>query len=343
MRVQAIGDAARERGDEVTARGAYLRAAKYLTLPLFLALATDRRSTADQRELYRAMNRLWTAAARRFGFTPVRIPYGRSHLPGWFLRPAGPVRPRRTNILNNGNDAQNVDLYAWGRRAAIERGWNALIFEGPGQGAMWFERGIPFRPDWEHVVTPIVAWLARRPDVDAKRIAIIGWSQGGELVARAAAREPRLAAVILDPGVTDLAATIPLPAELWDLIRDGRRDEANAQWAAIYPDLPEQTRLTFDKFVLPFGQPTFYDQMRALLAYDVRDEIPKIRRPTLVSQYELDDAVGGEGRQVYERLTVRRRRFVEFTRAEGAQYHCGPMAPQYRNEVFFDWLDEVVP
>ena len=26
--------------------------------------------------------------------------------------------------------------------------------------------------------------------------------------------------------------------------------------------------------------------------------------------------------------------------AEGADFHCGPMAPQYRNEVVFDWLDE---
>jgi len=148
--------------------------------------------------------------------------------------------------------------------------------------------------------------------------------------------------VILDPGVLDLAQTIPLPTELWDLIRQGHRDEANAQWAEIYPQLPASTQLTFDKFVLPFGQPTFYDQMRAMLDYDVRDEVRKIRAPTLVSQYELDDAVGGEGREVYERLTVRRKRFVEFTVAEGAQYHCAPMAPQRRNEVFFDWLDEVV-
>ena len=87
-------------------------------------------------------------------------------------------------ILNNGNDAQNVDRYAWGGAAAIERGWNALIFEGPGQGSVWFERGIPFRPDWEHVITPVVDYLRARPEVDPERIAAIGWSQGGELIAR---------------------------------------------------------------------------------------------------------------------------------------------------------------
>jgi dienelactone hydrolase len=102
--------------------------------------------------------------------------------------------------LNNGNDAQNIDLYVFGGAAALERGYNALIFEGPGQGSVFFLRGTPFRPDWEKVITPVVNFLGRRPDVDPGRIAVIGWSQGGELVARAAAFERRLAAAVLDPG-----------------------------------------------------------------------------------------------------------------------------------------------
>lgn len=30
---------------------------------------------------------------------------------------------------------------------------------------------------------------------------------------------------------------------------------------------------------------------------------------------------------------------MTFTVAEGADFHCAPMAPRYRNEVVFDWLD----
>ncbi len=33
--------------------------------------------------------------------------------------------------------------------AALERSWNAFVYDGPGQQSLLFERGVPFRPDWE--------------------------------------------------------------------------------------------------------------------------------------------------------------------------------------------------
>ena len=38
---------------------------------------------------------------------------------------------------------------------------------------------IPFRPDWEKVITPIVDLLSERSDVDAEKIVLYGTSQGG--------------------------------------------------------------------------------------------------------------------------------------------------------------------
>ena len=105
-------------------------------------------------------------------------------------------------------------MYAFGGAAALERGYHALIFEGPGQGSMLFERQIPFRPDWENVITPVVDYLRSRPDVDPARIALTGWSLGGELAIRAAAFEHRLAAVVADPGIPQhLALLRPAPAD----------------------------------------------------------------------------------------------------------------------------------
>jgi hypothetical protein len=39
-------------------------------------------------------------------------------------------------------------------------------------------------------------------------------------------------------------------------------------------------------------------------------------------------------------LKTQRKELVEFTSVDGAQYHCGPMAPQVSNEACWDWLDE---
>ena len=46
--------------------------------------------------------------------------------------------------------------------AALARGYNCLIFEGPGQGELIREQRIPFRPDWEKVVTPVVDFALTR-------------------------------------------------------------------------------------------------------------------------------------------------------------------------------------
>ena len=36
---------------------------------------------------------------------------------------------------------------------ALERGYNVLIFDGPGQGGALVVQKLPMRPDWENVVT----------------------------------------------------------------------------------------------------------------------------------------------------------------------------------------------
>ena len=124
-------------------------------------------------------------------------------MPGWLLRPPGAASGARrpTIIFNNGHDAQLIGLYVYGAAEAVALGYNALLFEGPGQGAMLFRRGIAVPARLGSCHHPGGGYLLGRPDVDPDRIALVGWSQGGALAARAAAFEHRLAALVLDPGV----------------------------------------------------------------------------------------------------------------------------------------------
>jgi hypothetical protein len=340
QRLGRYAEAARAKGHVVTARSAFLRAAQYWNQALFFVLGTRR--PGREEATYRQMNDYWSSAAALFtpAFEPVAIPYEGTTMPGWFLKPDSSSTPRPTVILNNGSDGQNVDLYAFGGAAAIERGYNALVFEGPGQGAMLFERKIPFRPDWEKVVTPVVDFLLGRPDVDPERIAITGWSMCGALVVRAAAFEHRLAAVVADPGYVDLIAAWPI-GELLPLVREGKRDEVNAAWADYLRGANASERFTVAKRSEIFRAPDAYTLFRDVLQYNVAEVAKLVTSPTLVLQYQDDEFVGGQGRRLSNLLTAPKT-FVEMTAVDGSQYHDAPMAPQHRNEIVFDWLDSTL-
>lgn len=108
----------------------------YLDQALFFTLASNQSTRAHEGRVYREMNACFAAAAGLMipAFIKVAIPYRGRTLPGWLLVPAGAPTRRPTVILNNGSDGQNIDSYVYGGAAALERGYNALIFEGPGQG-----------------------------------------------------------------------------------------------------------------------------------------------------------------------------------------------------------------
>lgn len=336
------GDVAARWGRRVTARNCYLRAAMYLDQALFYTLASSRPTRAQEAAVYRQMERCFAAAAARFtpAFKPVAIPYERRTLPGWLLTPAGAAVRRPTIILNNGSDAQNIDMLVSGGLDALDRGWNALIFEGPGQGSNLFLHGIPFRPDWEQVITPIVTWLRGRPEVDKRRITLFGSSFGGYLVPRAAAFEHRLAGIAADPGTTNpfLSWEQNLPSAMLTLLAQGRRQEFNGYWTEVLPNLPANTRFDIAKRAEIYGNGTFYDQMRLARRFVMtRATARQIDAPAIIAQAEQEAYFPGQSKQLSDWLRVKKT-LVTFTVTQGAQFHCEPMAPTIRNDAVLDWL-----
>lgn len=333
-------DESARHGRPITARAQYLRSAEYYSQALYFVLGTSQPTRVREHAVYAAMQRSWDAATQLFSpsFERVRIPYqGGLTMPGYLLRPDTSGHPRPTVILNNGSDAQNVDLYAFGGAAALERGYNALIFEGPGQGSLLFEHDIPFTPVWERVITPVVDLLAARSDVDKRRIAIVGWSFCGSSVARAAAYEHRLAAVVLDPGVNSIIAPYHIE-KLQPLVAAGKRAEVDAIWAKAVAHFPPSVRFTVAKRSEVFAQPDFFDQVRYMNQFTLdAATLARITAPTLVMEAQDEQFYPGQSQQVYDQLHSDKTLHV-FTAAQGAQFHDEPMAPQTRNEVLYDWL-----
>ena len=138
----------------------------------------------------------------------IEIPYEETTLPGYFYRinedsdnnnNTTPI-PRPTLVAHGGFDSTLDELYASAAAPALERGYNCLTFEGPGQGGVIRKQKIPFRFDWEKVVTSVVDYALTRDkdkEIDRDRIALMGISMGGYLAARAVAFEHRISACIL--------------------------------------------------------------------------------------------------------------------------------------------------
>jgi hypothetical protein len=339
---RARADKDRDAGRTVSARSGYLRATMYLDQALFFVLASANPTRRHEGTLYREMESAWASAAALFQprFEPVQIPYSGGHLPGWMLSPGGDTR-RPTVILNTGSDAQNIDMYVYGGAAALERGWNALIFEGPGQGANLFLRNQPFIPDWERVITPVVDWLRGHPQVDRRRISLIGQSFGGYLVARAAAYEHRLAGVVADPGVVDVFVDWrkDLPPSLLRLLAGNQRAEFNRFWNGIPKHLSEAKRVGLAKRAEIYGQGDGFEKMKLAQRFVLsREDARRITTPTALLAPELEQFFPGQAKKLHGWLDAPST-LVPFTVAEGGEYHCEPMAPQLRNERVFDWQE----
>ena len=349
----ALSDKAAAAKNGVTSTSTALRASTYYTRALFFVLGS--KHPEREPDLYNAYRRCWERGIGGFGPPPelVPIPYGKAAMPAWFFAPDDSGKARRTVIINNGSDAQAVELIAYGVRAALDRGWNALVFEGPGQGEMLFFRKIMFRPDWEHVIGPIIDTLSKRDDVKADKIAVTGWSFGGLLVPRAAAFDHRIAAIVADPGVVDAWAAFP--ESIRGIVQPGNPQMTNTIWNDdVVPALSPVDRFTLAKRFEIFtvqaldaarqGKlPTDFAAIAAVgEKFTVRDTAARIQCPTLVVDYEDEQFYPGQAEQLLGLVTADRKDLVRMTAANGAQMHCAPMAPMYRNEVVFDWLDDAV-
>ncbi len=122
-----------------------------------------------------------------------------------------PLRVTRPPVvlLVPGLDSVKEELHSYSDDL-LRRGMATLAIDGPGQGEMEFER--PMRFDYEVAARAAIDALERRPDLDARRIGMLGVSLGGYYAPRAAAFEPRIRAVIAVAGpyaITDAFDQMP--------------------------------------------------------------------------------------------------------------------------------------
>ncbi len=328
-------------GHLISARERYLHAANsFRSAEYFAPFGTPRHA-----ELGLASRAAFLAAMEQ---DPVQmeelwLPWHDQRLPGyWFGTPGS----RRTLVATSGFDGTLEESYFQVGAAALQRGWNVMLICGPGQmDTGRTEPATHFVPDTESWVSPWIDLVLSRPDVDPRGLALLGISFGGYFASRAAAHEPRVAALVANSPVVDLRAyMVSFVAGLGGDPQEVLRPEDDFGLSDIdeIPDeeMPPTIKEMSRSLIRRFGQTTFlgtFDYLRQFTVDPAQIDCPALalvgtgEGTEPLRQYEV--FCGHAGGPVAGRM---------FTPEDGADTHCQLANLTLSNAVTFDWLDEIM-
>jgi len=316
------GDEFLLKGHKISARQEYLRASNYYRSAEFFL-----HKNPDDPRILNTWRRsrgcfLKYAKLADHPIITVEIPFEGTKLSGYLCLVDNSGRKRPLLIIQTGFDGTAEELYYTNAVFALKRGYHCLLFEGPGQGKVIHEQKIPFRHNWETLVTPVVDFGLKRKEVDASRIALMGISFGGYLAPRAVAFEHRIKACIANGGVYDFHANI---------MRIGALDEKsldNKEYAqeidkAIYGEMEKNpsARWVFGNAMFTFHAKSPSEWLRMTRPYTMKDVASRIKCQMLIVDSEGDRDLPGQARKLYDALTCPKE-FMVFTKEEGAEEHC---------------------
>jgi pimeloyl-ACP methyl ester carboxylesterase len=344
-RVEQLGRDSLAASNPVSAREALLRASNYYRCAEFFR-REDPWNDAEVALLASASRQTFTDAMALFDFEfeQLTIPYESTTLPAYLYLVDDSGKPRPTIVYISGFDSTLEESFFAIAAAALARGYNVLAIDGPGQGAALRVQKLVFRPDWEAVISPVIDYALTRPEVDADRIALFGYSLGGYLVARAAAFEHRLAALILDDAIYDFHAAMvhALPPFVGEWV-EKKRDDVAGPVLALMMSVSTNVRWAIHNGMWVMGLKTPADVPRAFKDYTLAGIADRIRTPALVLDAENDQFLRGEPQRAAQALVNADTTLVTLTSAEGAGEHCH-MGAMYRvHQVIFDWLAHTLP
>lgn len=309
--------------DRLSRGNALLRAHNYLRTAEFLLPPSDPKipenSERNVKTFYDGLDTLG-----------VKYEIFRASYPGGGLRAAYYPGPKGTEkrpliVVVNGFDGTLEEIYFHIVKAAYDRGYSVLTYEGPGQGEAITKQGLVFRPDWE---IPNSAVLDSFLETHAKptKIVVLGMSMGGYLAPRAAAFDARIDGVAVNDVVYDLKEFADRVYEV-SINNPQALETPDLKWLVEYGNLKTGTR----------GVKGFVD---ALQDYRLAPVAAQIKQDALLLAATEDHFTPLHQAEDFAKALTNAKSVttVVFDRASGAGEHCHLGATTLWHAVFFDWM-----
>jgi pimeloyl-ACP methyl ester carboxylesterase len=268
------------------------------------------------------------------------VPYESGQLPAWRLPVPEGVERKGSVVVHGGFDSYAEELYPL-VRCIPQAGYEAVLFEGPGQGAAIRRQGMPFTPAWERPVAAVLDHF------ELDDVTLLGISLGGTLAPRAAAFLPRIRRVIAFDVCWDLfeagLSTRPWPLRLalrtLLALRAGGALDALAR-RQMQRDPFARWAIEHGSYVFGVERPTEY--FRRMKAFTTRRISSRVTQDFLLLAGSEDHymPLAHFHRQARALTNVRSLTGRIFTRAESAHTHCQCGNLGLALQVMLDWIDE---
>jgi len=247
----------------------------------------------------------------------IRIPSLGFSLAGTLSRPVGaPATPLPAVVLVGGSGPTDRDELVFGipvlgqlANALADAGFIVCRYDKRGVGQSGGRAESASLQDFADDLRAVVKVLSERKDVDPKRIAVVGHSEGGAVALLAAAKEKRIAAVglLAANGIPGSELVLAQQKRLLDRMKLSPEEkqakidlQKKIQDAVItgkgLEQLPPDVRRQVDNA-----------EFQSILTNDPAKVMPDVRQPILIVQGELDTQVEPSNADRLEALAKKRK------------------------------------
>ena len=318
--------------DKSLAAGRRLPAAYYAKMAIFFIEPGDARvKPAFQRFLDNVLGENGVTSENQH-----QVPYDKGHLTAFRFTPE---KPRGTMVVFGGYDSYILEWLPMAL-ALRDAGLDTIIFDGPGQG-MALDDGMPMTPDWHLPVAAVIDHF------ELADFTLLGFSLGGCLVIRAAAREPRISRVVAMDICTDLfeAATQGFGASGLSVIAANSEQMPPALVDAAVASVRKSDLLT--EWILSQGEHVMgvsspADVFKVWREYNTADVSSLVTQDVLLMAGTKDHYMPLHmlPKQIMALTGARSITSRVFTEAESGQNHCQIGNMGLALKVILGWLDE---